>query len=94
VLQVAKLRASADGDRTSQIRDLAPTFLSLLAAAKLGDEEAQMSVGDCAYGITGKVNVDEALRGWMRAYKQGSWAAAFNLGIFFRDAKQWANALK
>jgi TPR repeat protein len=70
-------------------------FLSLLAAAKLGDEEAQVSVGyDYAYGITGKVNVDEALRWWKRAYKQGSWAAAFNLGMYFRDAKQWAKAVK
>jgi TPR repeat protein len=70
-------------------------FLSFLAAAKLGDEEAQVSVGyDYAYGITGKVNVDEALRWWKRAYRQGSWAAAFNLGMFFRDAKQWARALK
>jgi hypothetical protein len=70
-------------------------FLSLLAAAKLGDEEAQVAVGyDYAYGITGKVNVDEALRWWKRAYKQGSWAAAFNLGMFFRDAKQWLKALE
>jgi TPR repeat protein len=37
---------------------------------------------------------DEAIRWWKRAYRQGSWAAAFNLGMFFRDAKQWANALK
>lgn len=36
----------------------------------------------------------EALRWWRRAYGQGSWAAAFNLGMFFRDAKQWASALK
>ena len=70
-------------------------FQSLLAAAKLGDEEAQVSVGyDYAYGITGKANVDEALRWWKRAYRQDSWAAAFNLGMFFRDAKQWAKALK
>ena len=70
-------------------------FHSLLAAAKLGDEEAQVSVGyDYAYGITGKANVDEALRWWKRAYRQDSWAAAFNLGMFFRDAKQWAKALK
>jgi TPR repeat protein len=70
-------------------------FLSLLDAAKLGDEEAQVSVGyDYAYGISRKANVDEALRWWKRAYRQGSWAAAFNLGMFFRDAKQWAKALK
>jgi TPR repeat protein len=73
----------------------ADAFLSLLAAAKLGDEEAQVSIGyDYAYGITGKVNVDEALRWWGRAYGQGSWAAAFNLGMFFRDAKQWTKAVK
>jgi TPR repeat protein len=70
-------------------------FLSLLAASKLGDEEAQVSVGyDYAYGITGKVNVNKAMLWWKRAYKQGSWAAAFNLGMFFRDARQWASALK
>jgi uncharacterized protein len=70
-------------------------FLSLLAAAKLGDEEAQVSVGyDYAYGIFRKANVGKALRWWKRAYRQGSWAAAFNLGMFFRDAKQWAEAVK
>jgi uncharacterized protein len=70
-------------------------FLSFLDAAKLGDEEAQVAVGyDYAYGITRKADVDEALRWWKRAYRQGSWAAAFNLGMFFRDAKQWAKALK
>ena len=70
-------------------------FPSFLAAAKLGDEEAQVAVGyDYAYGTAAKANVDEALRWWRRAYRQGSWAAAFNLGMFFRDAKQWAKALK
>jgi TPR repeat protein len=70
-------------------------FLSFLSAAKLGDEEAQVAVGYAyAYGISRKANVDEALRWWKRAYRQGSWAAAFNLGMFFRDAKQWASALK
>lgn len=70
-------------------------FRSRLAAAKLGDEEAQVSVGyDYAYGIFRKVNMDEALLWWRRAYRQGSWAAAFNLGMFFRDAKEWAKALK
>jgi TPR repeat protein len=70
-------------------------FLSFLSAAKLGDEEAQVAVGyGYAYGISRKANVDEALRWWKRAYRQGSWAAAFNLGMFFRDAKQWAKALK
>ena len=45
-------------------------------------------------GFSGKLNVDEALRWWKRAYRQGSWAAAFNLGMFFRDAKQWEKAVK
>lgn len=70
-------------------------FFSLLAAAKLGDEEAQVSVGyDYAYGITRKVNVDKGVRWWKRAYRQGSWAAAFNLGMFLRDKKDWVKALK
>lgn len=49
---------------------------------------------DYAYGIFRKVNVVEAHRWWKRAYRQGSWAAAFNLGMFFRDTKEWAKALK
>jgi hypothetical protein len=61
----------------------------------LGDEEAQVAVGYAyAYGISRKANENEALRWWKRAYRQGSWAAAFNLGMFFRDAKQWTKALK
>jgi len=71
------------------------SFLSFLGAAKLGDEEAQVAVGYAyAYGISRKANVDEALRWWKRAYRRGSWAAAFNLGMFYRDAKQWSKALK
>lgn len=70
-------------------------FKTLVEAAKLGDEEAQVSVGyDLAYGITGKANVDEAFRWWKRAYRQGSWAAAFNFGMFYRDEKEWSKALK
>ncbi len=66
-----------------------------LSAAKLGDEEAQVAVGYYyAYGISNKANVDEALRWWRRAYRQGSWAAAFNLGMFFRDARQWSKAVR
>ncbi len=71
------------------------SFKSFLEAAKLGDEEAQVIVGyDYAYGMTRNVNVDEALRWWKRAYRHGSWAAAFNLGMLSRDAKQWTKALK
>jgi len=89
------VRLRRQGQNQSDKGDGTKTFLSLLAAAKLGDEEAQASIGyDYAYGITGKVNVDDALRWWKRAYRQGSWAAAFNLGMFFRDAKQWTKAVK
>ncbi len=89
------VRLRRRGQDQSDRGSCSKAFLSLLAAAKLGDEEAQVSVGyDYAYGIAGKANVDEALRWWKRAYKRGSWAAAFNLGMFFRDAKQWAKALK
>jgi TPR repeat protein len=70
-------------------------FRFFLAAAKLGDQAAQVAVGyDYAYGTTGESNVEEALRWWKRAYKQGSWDAAFNLGMFYRDAKQWTKAVK
>lgn len=70
-------------------------FQSFLAAARLGDEVAQVKVGyACAYGIFRQVNVGKAIRWWKRAYRQGSWAAAFNLGMFFRDVKQWAKAVK
>lgn len=47
-----------------------------------------------AYGIFRKASVVKALRWWKRAYSQGSWAAAFNLGMFFRDAKLWVKAVK
>jgi TPR repeat protein len=91
--KAARLRQRGEGQSDRGAGSNA--FLSFLAAAKLGDEEAQVSVGyDYAYGITGKLNTDQALRWWKRAYRQGSWAAAFNLGMFFRDAKQWAKALK
>jgi TPR repeat protein len=93
ISEAARLRrlGQSQSDRGASSK----AFLSLLAAANLGDEEAQVYVGyDYAYGITRRVNVDEALRWWKRAYRQGSWAAAFNLGMFFRDAKQWAKALK
>ena len=89
------VRLRRRGQDQSIIGPNSKAFLSFLAAARLGDEEAQVSVGyDYAYGTAGKVNVDEALRWWKRAYRQGSWAAAFNLGMFFRDAKQWAKAVK
>lgn len=83
------------GERLSDQGDNAKAFRSFLDAAKLGDEEAQVSVGYAyAYGIFRNVDVDKALRWWKRAYGQGSWAAAFNLGMFFRDSKQWANSVK
>jgi TPR repeat protein len=70
-------------------------FRLFLQAAKLGDEEAQVAVGyGYAYGWITEANEDEALRWWKRAYKQGSWDAAFNLGMYFRDGKRWDKALK
>jgi uncharacterized protein len=83
------------GEQQSDKGANSKAFRSFLDAARLGDEEAQVSVGYAyAYGIFRKVNVDKGLRWWKRAYRQGSWAAAFNLGMFFRDAKQWANAVR
>ncbi len=72
----------------------AKAFRSFLAAAKLGDEEAQVTVGyDYAYGITRRPNIEKALRWWEKAHQQGSWAAAIHLGMYFRDARRWAKAL-
>jgi hypothetical protein len=89
------VRLRRRGQDQSIIGPNSKAFLSFLAAAKLGDEEAQVAVGyDYAYGISCKPNVDEALSWWKRAYRQGSWAAAFNLGMFYRDEKQWAKALQ
>ncbi len=91
--EAARLRRRAE--RQSDKGDNSRAFQSFLDAATLGDEAAQVSVGySYAYGIFRKVNVEKALRWWKRAYRQGSWAAAFNLGMFFRDAKQWAKAVK
>jgi TPR repeat protein len=94
----AKKRASDLHVRWQKLSDEGTSvkaFPVALEAAKLGDEEAQVWVGyDYAYGMSGAVDVDEALRWWKRAYKQGSWAAAFNLGMWFCDSKQWVKALK
>jgi TPR repeat protein len=93
ISEAARLRRR--GQSQSDKGANAKAFQSFLDAAKLGDEEAQVSVGYCyAYGIFRKVNVGKALRWWKHAYSHGSWAAAFNLGMFFRDAKQWAKAVK
>jgi hypothetical protein len=65
-----------------------------LAAARLGDEQAQVKVGyDYAYGISGEADYGEAIRWWKRADRQGSWDAAFNLGMYFRDHREWNKAL-
>jgi uncharacterized protein len=91
--EAARLRRR--GEQQSDKGANSKAFQSFLDAAKLGDEAAQVSVGYAyAYGILRKVNVNTGLRWWKLAYRQGSWAAAFNLGMFFRDAKQWAKAVK
>ena len=66
-----------------------------LAAARLGDEQSQVKVGyDYAYGISGEADSGEAIRWWKRADRQDSWDAAFNLGMYFRDSKEWNKALR
>lgn len=89
------VRLREQGHAQSDRGDGLKSFRSFLKAAKLGDEEAQVIIAyDYAYGITGKSNPEEAFRWWKRAFRQGSWAAAYNLGMFFRDAKQWKKAVK
>jgi uncharacterized protein len=89
------VRLRRRGEQQSDKGANSKAFQSFLKAARLGDEEAQVSVGYAyAYGIFRKANVDKAICWWKRAYQRGSCAAAFNLGMFFRDAKQWTSALK
>lgn len=98
-------RSSSEADKAVLLRqraqgiankgNLVKAFSVFLDAAKLGDEESQVAVAyDYAYGVTGNVDVHAALKWWKRAYKQRSWDAAFNLGMFYRDARQWTKAMK
>ena len=67
-------------------------FLSFLDAAKLGDEEAQVTVGyDYAYGITGKVNVDEDFAGGIAPTDRAPGLLHSILGCSFamRKSGQW-----
>ncbi len=88
------VRLRKTGEQQHEKGRNAKAFRSFLAAAKLGDEEAPVLVGyDYAYGITRRPNMEKAWRCWGKAYRQGSCAAAFHLGMYFRDARKWANAL-
>jgi TPR repeat protein len=71
------------------------SFPILLEAAKLGSERARVQAGyDYAYGVSGDADRAQAIYWWKLAYKQGSWDAAFNLGAYFRDAREWNRAVK
>jgi hypothetical protein len=88
---VLRNKAILISDRGNQIR----AFRWYLAAARLGDEQAQVKVGyDYAYGISGEADSGEAIKWWKRADRQDSWDAAFNLGMYFRDHKEWNKALR
>ncbi len=87
---VLRNRAISISDRGNQRK----AFRWFLAAARLGDEQSQVKVGyDYAYGVSGGADAAEAIRWWKRADRQGSWDAAFNLGMYFRDRKEWYKAL-
>jgi uncharacterized protein len=84
-------RAISISDRGNQGK----AFRWYLAAAKLGDEQSQVRIGyDYAYGISGDADSAKAIRWWKCADRQGSWDAAFNLGMYFRDRKDWNKALR
>lgn len=88
---VLRNRAILISNRGNQRR----AFRWYLAAARLGDELSQVKVGyDYAYGISGESEPGEAIKWWKRADRQGSWDAAFNLGMYFRDHKEWNKALR
>lgn len=64
---------------------LKSAFRLYLAAAKGGDPSCQMNLGNFYNsGIGVKPNRDLALLWYRRAYRQGSGAAAHNIGLLFR----------
>lgn len=88
---VLRNKATLISDRGNQRR----AFRWYLAAARLGDEQSQVKVGyEYAYGISGESDPGEAIKWWKRADRLGSWDAAFNLGMYFRDHKEWNKALR
>ena len=69
-------------------------FRLFLAAAKGGDPSCQTNLGNFyRSGIGVKPNRDLALFWLRRAYRQGSGAAAHNIGILFRDESNFNQAL-
>jgi len=69
-------------------------FRLYLAAAKGGDPSCQLNLGNFYHnGIGVKPNRDSALFWYRRAYRQGTGAAAHNIGILFRGESNFNQAL-
>jgi TPR repeat protein len=69
-------------------------FRRCLAPAKKGNERAQLLLGYFYIsGIGVKPNRDLALYWTRRAYRQGSSAAAHNIGLIFRDERNFPRSI-
>lgn len=74
--------------------NLNSAFRLTLAAAKLGDISAQTNVGNYYDAATGvRRNRALALYWYKRAYRRGDALAAFNIGVLWRNEKQFHRAL-
>jgi TPR repeat protein len=69
-------------------------FRLCLSTAKRGHEGAQLLLGYCYMsGIGVKPNRDPPLYWTRRAYRQGIWGAAYNIGLLFRDERNFRRAI-
>jgi len=81
-------------DKQEEKGNLRSAFRLMLTAAKLGDIGAQLNVGNYYDGGKGiQRNRSAALHWYKRAYRRGYSAAAHNIGVLWRNEKQFARAL-
>ena len=69
-------------------------FRLMLAAAKAGDPGAMTNIGyfyDCGIGV--RPNRNSALSWYRKSYRHGNAGAANNIGVIYRDKKNWTRAL-
>jgi TPR repeat protein len=81
-------------DKEEERGNLRSAFRLMLSAAKLGDIGAQVNVGnyyDNARGVRRKRSA--ALYWYKRAYRRGDSGAANNIGVLWRNEKQFKRAL-
>ncbi len=81
-------------DKCDDRGDFKGAFRLMLAAARLGDVGAQLNVGNYYDGGKGVPrNRSVAMYWYKRAYRRGDSSAAFNIGVMWRNEKQFERAL-